>query len=239
MRLCKLALVLGVVAILATPALAQRGRGLFGGNLGANPAFLLRVEKVQKDLGMDKEQVEKLQAAQMKVFEDMRDEFAKLAPNSEATDDEKAAVMKKLQEANDKVLKDNLTEKQQKRLKQIQYQQQGIDMLADAGIQKTLKLSDDQKDKIKEIKKDLDKETEELQPKFEPGTKPDFSKIQENQKKIRELRKDAMTSATKQLNADQKKQLKEMQGEALELKPEDFFGGRRGGKPGGGKPQDF
>ena len=51
MRLCKLALVLGVVALLASPALAQRGRGFGGGGMGAG--FLLQNSGVKKELKIE------------------------------------------------------------------------------------------------------------------------------------------------------------------------------------------
>ena len=53
----------------------------------------------------------------------------------------------------------------------------------------------------------------------------------ENMAKMQTVRKDALTNAMKVLNDDQKKQIKEMTGEPLDLKPEDFPA--RGGKPGG------
>jgi len=218
MRLCKLALVFGVVALVAGPALAQPGGG-FGG-----PGFLLRVEKVQKDLGIDKDKVAKIQAALDKVREDHKDDFEKIRdPNTSQED--RQAIFKKINEDNDKALKDLLTEKQRKRLTQIQRQQAGVDMFTQEEVQKSLKLTDEQKDKIKEITTDLRKEMREL---FSGGFNPD------NLAKMQTLRKDAMSSAVKTLTDDQKKQLKELTGEPLELKPEDF---PRPTKPA--KPRDF
>jgi hypothetical protein len=226
MRLCKLALVLGAVALVASPVFAQgRGRGGFGG--GVTAGMLINAEKVQKDLGLDADGVKKAQDALAKVREDNRDEYAKLR---DASAEERTAILKKINEANEKALKGVLSEKQMKRLKQIELQQQGTALFNNEDVQKALKLDDKQKDQLKEINKDLDKELAALRP--EPGTKPDFSKIQENMKKMQDLRKDAMTNATKVLNDDQKKQLKEMTGEHLELSMQDLFGGRgRGGKP--------
>ena len=45
----------------------------------------------------------------------------------------------------------------------------------------------------------------------------------ENMAKMQTLRKDALANAMKVLTDDQKKQIKELTGEPLELKPEDFF----------------
>jgi hypothetical protein len=220
MRLCKLALAIGAVALLASPALAQPGRG-FGGMGG--PGMLIRVEKVQKDLGLDKDAAKKATDALDKVREDNRAEFAKLR---DASPEERTAIFKKINEANDKALKDVLTEKQLKRLKQIEHQVQGLRMFQNEDVQKTLKLTDDQKTKIKEIGDDLQKEVGGL---FTPGQKPDADAM----KKMQTMQKDALANAMKVLNDDQKKQVKDLTGEPLELTPQDLFpgGGRRGGKP--------
>ncbi len=226
MRLCKLALVLGVAALLASPALAQPGRGR-GGMVG--PAQLLRVEKVQKDLGLDKDAVTKVEDSLKKVNEDQKDEVAKAADRN-ATPEERTAARKKIGEAQEKALKDVLSEKQAKRLKQIEHQVQGINMFQDEHVQKTLKLTDDQKGKIKEINDDLQKEQRDL---FSGG-KPGAEAIQ----KMQTMRKDAMANAIKTLNDDQKKQMKDLTGEPLELTLQDLFQGR-GGKPGGKPRTDF
>jgi Spy/CpxP family protein refolding chaperone len=219
MRLCKMALVLGVVALMASPALAQPGRGR--GGFGFGGAALVRVEKVQKDLKLDKDEVKKVTDALDKAREDNRDEFAKLR---DASPEERTAILKKINEANDKALKGVLSEKQLARLKQIERQVAGISMFQQEDVQKALKLSDEQKTKVKEITDDLQKETQEL---FQGG----FN--QEALAKMQTLRKDALANALKVLKDDQKKELKELTGEPLELKPEDLFQGRggRGGKP--------
>jgi hypothetical protein len=219
----KLALVLGVAALVASPSFAQPGRR--GGGFG--PGALLRVEKVQKDMGLDKEKVDKANAALAKVREDLKDDYDKLGFQSQASQDERAAARKKTGEAEEKALKDVLSEKQMTRLHQIQRQLQGIDMFQNEEVQKTLKLTDDQKAKLKEINDDLRKETQEL---FQGGGgfKP------ENVTKMQALRKDALASAMKALDDTQKKAVKEMTGEPIELTPQDLFPGR--GKPGGGKP---
>src|SRR6516164_7541589 len=142
MRLCKLALVLGVAVLLASPALAQRGRGGFG--------FLLQIEKVQKDLGLDKDGVKKVDEALQKVREDHKDDLDKMR-DPDTKQEERAEILKKFNAANEKALKGVLSEKQMKRLKEIQRQVMGIDMFSDEEVQKTLKLDDKQKEKIKEI----------------------------------------------------------------------------------------
>jgi hypothetical protein len=212
--------------LLARPALAQTGLRYVGG-----PNILLRVEKVQKDLGIDKEKAEKIEAALTKVPDDLKDEFAKVGRGSNASNEEKAAARKKITEANEKVIKDILSEKQQKRLQQISRQLAGTDMFSREDVQKTLKLTDKQKDQTKEINEDLQKQRRAFVSGLRRGG--DFSAIMT---KMQALNKEAMSSAIKVLTDDQKKEVKELTGAPLELKPEDFI---PGGKPGGGKPRNF
>jgi len=210
----KLALVFGAVAVLCSPALAQRGRG--GGGFGAvSAAQLVRIEKVQKDLGIEKETVTKLEEALTKVRQDNQEDSRKLF-NPDTTAEERAAIQKKLSEANDKALSGILNEKQTKRLHQIVQQQQGVRIFSDEKVQKELALTDDQKDKIKEINKDLQSELEKLGFGFKPGGgKPDPAAIQETMKKRQGLQTEAMTNATKILNDKQKSELKTVLGDKL------------------------
>jgi len=229
MRLCKLALAVGVVALLASPVLAQPGRGGGGRGMMANIGFLVRNKSVQEELKIDEDQAKKVTTALDKVREDNKDDFDKLR-NRDTKPEERAEIMKKVEPLNEKALKDVLKADQLKRLHQIRHQVQGVAMFEDEGVRKILKLSDKQKDEIKDIEKDLKKERDAI---FPPGEKPDFSKFQENMKKVQGLEKDAMTSAKKILNDDQKKQFEELTGKPFELKME--FG-----KPGGVKPRsDF
>src|SRR5262245_51252276 len=80
-RACTVALTLGLVVLLASPALAQqrqRGqRGQFGG--GGGFALLLQNEGVQKELKLDQQQLEKTKEAVQNVQEKNRDALAKLA----------------------------------------------------------------------------------------------------------------------------------------------------------------
>jgi len=242
MRLNKIVLVLGVAALMVVPAFAQPGggRGGFGGFGGRGGAMstsqLLQNKSVQEELKIDKDQLTKIDDAVKKVREDMKDDLAKMRERG-TKPEERAEITKKLNEANTKALAGILTKTQEKRLNEIRYQVMGLAIFTDEEAAKTLKITDDQKEKIKEIRDNAQKDTREV---F--GDKPDFSKMEENMKKIQSINKEALASATKTLTAAQKTQLKEMTGEPFEIKME--FGGR-GGKPGdkpgkpGDKPRDF
>jgi hypothetical protein len=219
MRLCKLFLALGVVALLGTPVFAQ-GRGGRGGSLDT----LVQNKSVQEELKLDKDSVTKAEEATKKVREDLKDEFSKIARGSTASDEDKAAARKKIAEAQEKALKGVLSDKQFTRLQQIQRQQRGAAVLQDEEVQKALKLDDKQKDKIKEINDQLRKDMADLR-------QGGFNR--ENLTKMQEARKEAMTKAVKVLNDDQAKTFKELTGAPFEIKFEPQAG--RGGRGGQGR----
>ncbi|MFO0826094.1 MAG: hypothetical protein U0792_23760 [Gemmataceae bacterium] len=88
-----------------------------------------------------------------------------------------------------KELGEVLKKDQVTRLQQIQRQQMGPNAFASTDVAEALNLTAAQKDSVKGLLGDLQKETREI---FgEPGKgKVDFTKIQENQKKIQKLQKE-------------------------------------------------
>ena len=195
-------LVLCVALGMVSVAQAQRQRGGFG------PGAMLQNEGVQKELKITDDQKTKLKEALDKVREDNKDILAKGFQDMTREDREKLA--KATNEAIAKVL----DEKQTKRFKEIQLQTQGANAFSTPEVQSKLKLSDDQKDKIKKINEESREKMRDL---FQGG----FS--EETAKKMAELRKETMDKATGVLSDDQKKTWKEMTGKPFEFR----FGGRR------------
>ncbi len=238
MRLCKVFLALGVVALISTPALAQRGGG--GGRGGANLATLAQNKSVQEELKVKDDQATKIKDAMAKVNEDLKDDVAKLrggrGGGNNVTPEERAAARKKVNEAQEKALKGVLDDKQMTRLEQIYHQQQGVGVFNDEGVKKTLKLTDDQSKKITEISDDLAKQRRDL---FGGGGGGGRGNITpENRQKLQAMTKDAMSNVEKTLTDDQKKSLKTILGEPFDYKPDAGGRGGRGGNPG--KPRtDF
>lgn len=224
MRLGKLALLLGLVALLTTAVLAQQpgGRGFGRGGFGRGGGAMLLVNKsVQTELKLTQEQVDKV----AEMTKQAREDFRKLM-NEDTSDEDKKAIRKKMAEEGPKAVKTILNADQQKRLKEIQNQQMGVALLEQEETQKALKLSDDQKEKIKTIQEDATKEMREL---FQGGGRGS----PETMKKFQGLRKEAMTKATNLLNDTQKAALKELLGKPFEIQG-GFGGGRgRGGRRGG------
>ena len=98
-------------------------------------------------------------------------------------------------------------------------------------VQKALKLTDDQKDKIDEINKELQKDLRDHRRRRRRGGFGGFNP--EAQTKRQELQKEAMASIRKVLKDDQKTALKDLTGEPFELQFN--FGGGFGGFGGGGR----
>ena len=211
------------LALLASPALAQRGRGRGGPRGGA--AALLGNEGVQKELKLEKDQIEKVkdysEKAQAKV-KDFNKEIADLSNDEKM--EKRQAFFKKMTEEGDKFAKDLLNKDQTKRFKQLQVQAraqfEGPGIFIDAEVAKALKLTDSQKDDIKQITEDYRKDVKEL---FAGGGG------QEAFKKIPAMRKEAVDKAMKVLKDEQKKAWNEMKGKDFE-----FQFGRGRGRRGGG-----
>ncbi len=205
--LWKVSLAVGLALFLVSPAMAQRGGG-FGGRGGIG--ILLANKSVQDELKLDMGQVEKLTAALTKYREDNKDDFAKLRDRNTSRED-REAVMKKFNEASQKVAADVLKPEQLKRLKQIQVQQEGVTAFANPETQKALNLTDKQKDEVKAIVEDYTKQRNDIRQNA-GGNR------EEARTKSAALRKEKMEAALKVLNDDQKKTYKDLTGEAFEVK---------------------
>jgi Spy/CpxP family protein refolding chaperone len=222
---------MALTAAMVAPIYAQRqrgqGRGGFGGGMFGPPsgAMLLNSEDVQKDLKLTDEQKTKVKDFQTKRMEAMRELFS----GGERPDREKMQeIRKKNQEEDAKFLKDALTADQNKRLKQIGYQTAGVMVFSNPDVQSQLKLTDEQKEKIKEIGDQMRKDMQDLR---SGGGRP----TPEQTKKMEALRKEAKDKVTDVLTADQKKTWEEMTGPKFtgKIQTPGFGGGRRRGGAGG------
>jgi len=117
-----------------------------------------------------------------------------------------------------------LKPEQSRRLKQISIQQRGSQAFNEEDVQTTLKLTDDQKDKIKTLNEDAGKEMREI---FQNAQ----GNFREAGEKAGAVRKETMEKVLALLTDEQKKSWKEMTGEPFEVRfegPRGGFGGRRG-----------
>jgi Spy/CpxP family protein refolding chaperone len=206
----KLALAVGVLALTATSAHAQGGGGGFGMFGGTR---LLTNKSVQKELKVTDEQAQKLDAFAEEMGNKAREQGEKIR---ELPEDERPAKFREwiatftaeVRKGAGEILKPEQT----KRLDQIQVQQMGANSFGMLPrVQEALKLTDEQKAKVKEITDELNQARRDA---FQ-----DFQSDREGtMKKVAELSKQATDKAVAVLTDDQKKSWKELTGEPFEVK---------------------
>jgi hypothetical protein len=222
-------LVLGVVCLLAQALLAQegggqgrgRGRG-FGGGMGGGPLGLLQNESVQKELNLTSDQVSKVKDVAKEIGDKHQEEFAALRDLSREERQEKGRALRKtIHEEAKKSLAGVLKPEQEKRLHQIELQQMHARAFSDPDVQAALKLSDDQKDKLKTINDDAQKEMESMFPGRRGGAGggggQQGGNREENRKKMQTLQKETMDKSLAVLNDQQKKEWSDMLGTPFEV----------------------
>jgi hypothetical protein len=182
----------------------RRG-GFGGGMMGMGPLAMLNNPQVQKELKLTNDQVKKVTDLGKEMREKHQGDFAKLQDLDRSERRAKMEeMMKTMGEESKKSLTGVLKPEQEKRLHQIQRQMEGARAFSNPDVESELKLTAEQKEKIKTINDDVRKEMEEL---FQPGgPRGNFQKMQT-------IRKESMENATAVLTEDQKKTWKEMTGE--------------------------
>ena len=202
-RLVPLSVALAVVLLAAPGAQAQqkgRGKGGFGRGggmgFGLTPVALLSQKSVQEELKLSEDQlgkVKELAAKQRgggKGFKDLSKE-------------ERQQRIEERAKASDKAIAAILKPEQVTRLKQISLQVRGARAFSDPQVASALKLTDDQKEKIKTIQEDARKDMREL---FQGGGGEGA------REKIAAARKATNEKAMNVLTPDQKATWKELTG---------------------------
>jgi hypothetical protein len=139
------------------------------------------------------------------------------------------AIMAELNKELWKDVEGVLKPEQVTRVKQIGLQAMGVRAFSDKATADKLKLTDDQKEKIKTLTDDMQKEQMELgQGLFTPGEPPDQDKLKEFQKKSSELTKKTFGKVKDVLKDDQKKLWSEMTGKEFDVAKLRPTFGRRG-----------
>lgn len=214
-RLAQITLAAAIVAMAVSPALAQerqrqrqgqRPQGGFGGGM----LFLLTQKSVQDELKLSDEQVKKvkdLQEKQRESFQGLRD----------LSQEERQKKMREQGEATQKAVAEILKPAQLKRGRQIALQQQGARALGNEEVAKALNITDEQKQKIRDIQT---KSREEMR---------GLGRDEDARTKRQELTKATNEKVMGVLTSEQKTKLKELQGEPFTGKIErpQFGGGNR------------
>jgi Spy/CpxP family protein refolding chaperone len=219
----KLLLTVALIGLIALPVFAQRGRGGMGRG-GMGMGMLIGNAEVQKEIKLTDEQKAALKPAQ--------DELRKTV--GEAMRDMDFDAVRKANEAFSKEVASKLKPEQVKRLKQIELQNlPGLAAYTREDVQKALKLTDKQKETIKETAEDLQKDTREI---FQDAA-GDKEKMRDAFAKIQKLQTEARGKVTKTFTEEQKAAWKDMTGAPFTVRFTGF-GGRGKGKGGKDKDKD-
>jgi len=203
----KSVLALGAMAMLATPAWAQQGRGGFGG--GA--AGFLMAPNVQKDLKLTDAQVKKVQETLSEIREKHQADYAALR---DASPDVRWTKMAKLHETVGAEVKKELSfsDEQSKRYDEICLQAHAPQSFASSCVVDKLKLTDDQTSKIREI-------VEANRSSFAGANNKDASEQERTDARHKRAvaQKENIAKVQALLTDDQKKAWKELTGEPIEI----------------------
>ena len=228
MRRAQLAVAAGIavaVALTGGTLRAQQGRGGFGLSFGQGVINLAANEAVQKDLGLSGDIAGKItalrddyRAAIQKEYSAAGIELQNFANLTAEQRQKMVEIVNKLNEEFTPKVKELLSADQFKRLKQIQLQAQGASGLLNPDVVAELKITDEQRGKLRDLQAEYTGKQREL---FTGGG--DF---QERAAKMRELNSEHSKKAEEILTAEQKEKLAALKGSAFDVS-QLRFGGRR------------
>lgn len=226
------------VAVAATSLAAAQGRqpGTGRGTVSIIPQVATNKD-LQADLKVTDAQKEKFKDSAAKLAEvqkKMTDLRAAGQPDREKMTEVRTEQTKVNEEAT-KAVTEALTAEQKKRVKQIEVQAMGLRAFANEDVLKELKLTDEQKTKVKEVTDAVQKELTDAglgRPTGRPqpgATRPDAAALAEQAKKRAEINGKATEKVSALLTDDQKKAWKELTGDKFDTtKLATGFGGGRG-----------
>jgi hypothetical protein len=224
----------GLIVLAASPAYAQPRPG-FGPPGGAAPtaAQLVANDKVAAELKITDAQKADIKTASDKVRDKYKDDIDKARANM---DRDKMGELRKAQnEESDKAILAVLKPEQAKRLNQIVVQAAGLNAFSKDDVAAALKLTDKQKQDVKDTQKDLQDDIRDV---FQDaGMDPE--KRQAAQKKVQTLRTDAFDKVVASLTDDQKKTWKDLTGDKFDVPQVAFGPGAGPGFPGPGVGPGF
>ncbi|HVS39541.1 MAG TPA: hypothetical protein VMS17_28550 [Gemmataceae bacterium] len=218
----------GLVLLAASPAFAQPPGG-GGRGFGQGAPSLERIlanDKVQAELKITDDDKAAIKKATDTVNDKYKDDMQKARTDG---DFQKLGDLRKAQSADlDKALAAALKPEQYKRAKQLQVQFAGMAAFSMEDVASTLKLTDKQKDDIKEETTALQGDIRDINQ--AAGNDPD--KRAEVAKKIQSMRADSLAKIVGGLTDDQKKTWKDLTGDKTDIVL--AFGGGGFGPGGGG-----
>ncbi len=206
-----------VMALLACPSVYAQGPrgggGMMGGPGGAN---LARNKSVQEELKVSSEQATKIDEAADSMRDKYREEMREIREGDESGRREKMeALSHQMMTDAHKSLGEILSPDQLKRFVQIERQQNVLMALHQPAVVSTLKLSDEQVGKVKEIQNDLQKTMRESMRGGQGG-----GGNRDAREKMMTERKAATEKAVAVLTDEQKSAWKDLVGSPFEVKME-------------------
>jgi len=212
----------------------QPGGGRGGMQQTSLAVTVLTNEDLQKDLKVTDDQKKSLKDVTDKATE-LAKKRAELFTGGGGRPDQ--AKMQEIQTESTKLTEEAktatdkaFTDDQKKRLKQIEVQQLGMRAFTNDDVVKTLKITDDQKTKLKTVTDEYTKASTDLRTEYgmgggrgagggggNGGARPDAAKMAEYQKKAATLTSESMEKAKKELTDDQKKAFADLTGAAFDL----------------------
>ncbi len=220
-----------LVDVQVANAQGRRGGGMgMRGPQGVNDIYVASNEAAQKEVGIKPDQKEKLHDLSQDVREEVMQAMQASGVSFQGLQDlapeerqkkmaelgaKMAEVTKTVNEKFAPKLAEILDKTQAKRIHELAIQLAGAQALLDAGVQKDLNVTADQKEKLASINKDFQKQLAEV-----PRA--------ERQTKMHELNEEQLAKSTEVLTKDQQAQFASLKGKAFDtklLRPQG--GGRR------------
>ena len=257
LTLAALTLAMTMSAVEAQPGGQRQGGGFGGGATmgGARPVSitqLLQIEKVRKAAEILDEQVADIKTSVDKIRQDARSNQGERPNFRELTEAQREEFFKKFrtqQETTNKKIQEAIEEvllpQQVERLEEIRLQIQGVAALLTEPVQKSLKITAEQKTKFEAIQKGTQEKGQELfsgvREAFQGGDREKAqAMMQEIREKMTAMQKEAEGKVLGVLTDGQKKEFKEMKGKPVEISPEELRpsrGGQGGQRQGGQRPE--
>ena len=257
LTLATLAMAMTMSAVEAQPGGQRQGGGFGGGATmgGARPVSitqLLQIEKVRKAAEILDEQVADIKTSVDKIRQDARSNQGERPNFRELTEAQREEFFKKFrtqQETTNKKIQEAIEEvllpQQVERLEEIRLQIQGVAALLTEPVQKSLKITAEQKTKFDGIQKGTQEKGQELfsgvREAFQGGDREKAqAMMQEIREKMTAMQKEAEGKVLGVLTDGQKKEFKDMKGKPVEISPEELRpsrGGQGGQRQGGQRPE--
>ena len=211
------ALPLLLIALLVSSAQAQQQRRGTRGPRGSSMLGMLRLDQVQTEIKLTDEQKSKVNAVAEEIMEGMRDQYSQLrdiedrAQRNEKRNELDKQVDSKAREQ----LRDVLEREQVMRFFQIYMQvRPAMEILAIEQIASRLEVTEEQKKKLAEVKKETEAKQAKLFAEMRDASQEERRELSP---KFRQLGTDANEKAVGVLTEDQRKKFDEMKGEKFEL----------------------